>query len=79
MAVKIRLKKMGRKGVPFYRLVAVDSRGKRDGRVLEYLGTYDPLKQDDKVKLSMDRIDAWIKKGAVPSETVASFLKTRKV
>ena len=72
--VKIRLYRTGAKKRPSYRVVAVDSRTKRQGRVLEYLGTYDPL-NDGAVQLRRAAIDAWVAKGAVLSDTVASLLR----
>ncbi len=75
MAVVLRLTRRGRKKKPFYRVVAADSRFPRDGRFLEILGTYDPLKSEDNIKVDADKASAWIKKGAKPSRTVASLLK----
>ncbi|CAI2719046.1 30S ribosomal protein S16 [Nitrospina watsonii] len=75
MAVVIRLTRRGSKKKPFYRVVAADSRCPRDGRFLEILGTYDPLKTDDGVKIDADKAQNWIQKGAKPSRTVATLLK----
>jgi small subunit ribosomal protein S16 len=77
MAVKLRMKRMGNTHRPFYRVVSVDQRKKRDGRVIEQLGTYDPLMADEggQVKLDLARCAYWISVGAQPSETVASLLK----
>ena len=75
MPVVIRLTRRGAKKKPFYRLVAADNRSPRDGRFLEILGTYDPLKAEDNFKVDADKATAWIKKGAQPSKTVASLLK----
>jgi len=69
--VVIRLTRKGRKKNPFYRIVAADSRMPRDGRFLENLGTYDPLKKE--VKMNLERIDHWIKVGAKMSDTVAKL------
>jgi small subunit ribosomal protein S16 len=69
------LTRRGAKKKPFYRIVATDSRNPRDGRFLEVLGTYDPLKTEDNIKVDADKAMAWIKKGAQPSQTVASLLK----
>jgi small subunit ribosomal protein S16 len=69
------LTRRGAKKKPFYRIVATDSRNPRDGRFLEVLGTYDPLKTEDNIKVDADKTMAWIKKGAQPSQTVASLLK----
>jgi small subunit ribosomal protein S16 len=81
MAVKLRLKRLGRRHRSFYRLSAMDSRSPRDGRVLEELGTYDPENKDAaaQVTLSADRIKYWLGRGAVPSETVASLLKKQGI
>ncbi|MBN2056840.1 30S ribosomal protein S16 [bacterium] len=73
--VKIRLKRLGAKKLPRYRVVAVDSRGKRDGRVLENLGWMNPQADPPTVELHKERVMEWLAKGAVPSETVASVLK----
>lgn len=77
MAVKLRLKRLGRKNHPFYRLNAIDSRTPRDGRVIEELGHYDPLNKDkDKQFVAkIDRCRHWLEVGAIPSETVSSLLK----
>lgn len=68
MAVKIRLMRIGARGRPFYRVVAVDERAKRTGGYLELLGTYNPLTEPKEVNLKQDRVDAWIKNGAVLSD-----------
>ena len=75
MAVRIRMKMMGRKHRHYFRIVAIDSRQPRDGRVLEELGTYDPMvkNNDDRVTLKPDRIKYWMSVGALPSEKVAVF------
>ena len=77
MAVKLRLKRMGRKNHPFYRLNAIDSRSPRDGRVIEQLGHYDPRNKDQSKQFVADieRCKYWLSVGAVPSETVSSLLK----
>ncbi len=75
MPVVLRLTRRGAKKKPFYRIVATDSRNPRDGRFLEVLGTYDPLKTEDNIKVDADKAMAWIKKGAQPSQMVASLLK----
>ena len=77
MAVKIRLKRMGRKHRPFYRVNAINSRNPRDGAVLEELGFYDPIAKDETKKfvVNLDRARYWLDQGAIPSETVSSFLK----
>jgi len=77
VAVRIRLKKTGRRHLPSYRIVATDARTKRDGRVLEVLGSYDPLAKDTakQVVVKSDRVRYWLGVGAQPSDTVASLLK----
>ena len=76
MAVKLRLKRMGSKKRPFYRIVAADARSPRDGRFIEILGTYNPLLETDKVTLKEERIVAWLKDGAQPTDTVKSILSS---
>lgn len=77
MAVRLRLQKTGRKNRPCYRLVAVDARTKRDGKIIENLGVYDPLaaEAEKQVAIKRDRIEYWLGVGAQPSDTVASILK----
>lgn len=77
MAVKIRMKKMGRKHRPFFRICAIDSRNPRDGRVLEELGTYDPMVPDADARtlLKPERIAYWIGVGAQPSDKVRTLIK----
>ncbi len=70
MAVKLRLTRFGAKKFPFYRIVAVDSREKRDGNYLELLGTYNPLTKPEEVKLNEELIIKWLKNGAIPTDTV---------
>jgi small subunit ribosomal protein S16 len=79
MAVKLRLKRMGRSNHPFYRLNAIDSRTPRDGRVIEELGYYDPKNKDQEKQFiaKIDRCKHWLDVGAVPSETVSSLLKKK--
>jgi small subunit ribosomal protein S16 len=74
MAVKIRLKRMGAKKNPFYRIVVADSRYPRDGRFIEEIGYYDPMKDTDNVKLNTEAVDKWIKNGAQPTETVKKLI-----
>ncbi|WP_045211945.1 30S ribosomal protein S16 [Desulfonatronovibrio magnus] len=75
MALKIRLTRMGSKKKPFYRVVALDSATRRDGRALEYLGYYNPMKEPAEVNIDMERVQVWIDQGAKPSNTVKSLLK----
>lgn len=79
MAVKIRLLRMGRKKRPFYRIVAIDSRARRDGRYLENLGHYDPLANPAIVKIDKEKVLAWLEKGAIPSETVFNLLQKQGI
>ena len=78
MAVKLRLKRTGRKHLPCYRLNAIDSRAPRDGRAIEELGVYDPLQKDPEKQINFkrERIEYWLSVGAVPTETVANLLET---
>ena len=77
MAVRIRMKRLGRKHRPYYRIVAIDHRQPRDGRIIEELGTYDPMVKntDERVKLRPDRVKYWMGVGAKPSENVEVLLK----
>ena len=74
MSVKIRMRRMGPKRKPFYRIVVADSRMPRDGRFIEEVGYYNPLTNPDEVKLEEDKIFEWLEKGAQPSDTVRSLL-----
>lgn len=74
MSVKIRMRRMGSKRKPFYRIVVADSRMSRDGRFIEEVGYYNPLTNPDEVKLEEDKIFEWLEKGAQPSDTVRSLL-----
>ncbi len=73
--VKIRLRRMGAKKAPFYRIVVADSRSPRDGRFIEEIGTYNPMLEPSEVKVDADKVKEWIKNGAQPTETVKSLLK----
>ena len=75
MAVRIRLRRVGTKNVPVYRIVVADGRSPRDGRFIENIGTYDPRKGSDNFKVDVERAKHWIQKGAQPSDTVRSILK----
>ena len=75
MAVKIRLTRMGKKKAPFYRIVVADSRNKRDGRVIEEIGTYDPNTCPSTYKVDEEAAKKWLANGAQPTETVAKILK----
>ncbi len=74
MSVKIRMRRMGSKRKPFYRIVVADSRMPRDGRFIEEVGYYNPLTNPDEVKLEEDKIFEWLEKGAQPSDSVRSLL-----
>ncbi|MHB1135248.1 MAG: 30S ribosomal protein S16 [Coriobacteriia bacterium] len=78
MAVKIRLARAGAKKAPFYRVVAADSRAPRDGRFIEILGRYNPRTDPSTIDIDVEKIDAWIAKGATPSETVAKLIAIAK-
>ena len=73
--VKIRLRRLGAKKAPFYRIVVADSRSPRDGRFIEEIGTYNPVVNPAELKVDVDRAQAWIKTGAQPTETVRDLLK----
>ncbi|MDD4036466.1 MAG: 30S ribosomal protein S16 [Bacilli bacterium] len=74
MAVKLRLKRMGAKKRPFYRIVAADSRSPRDGRFIELIGTYNPLTEPKEVKIDEEKALKWLNNGAKPSDTVRNLL-----
>ncbi|MDD6063005.1 MAG: 30S ribosomal protein S16 [Acutalibacteraceae bacterium] len=75
MAVKIRLRRMGAKKAPFYRVVVADSRYPRDGRFIEEIGTYNPLMEPAEVKIDAEKAQQWIKNGAQPTDTVKALFK----
>ncbi len=75
MPVRIRLKRIGTKNTPVFRLVVADGRSPRDGKFLEEIGTYNPLKAGDNFTVNLERANYWISVGAQPSETVASMIK----
>lgn len=75
MAVKLRLKRMGKKKAPFYRIVAADIRSPRDGRFIEGIGTYDPSVEPSLVKVDAEAAKKWLQNGAQPTETVQKLLK----
>ena len=79
MAVKIRLRRMGAKKAPFYRVVVADSRYPRDGRFIEIIGTYNPLVEPSEVKIDGDKVLAWMKNGAQPTDTVKVLLKKQGI
>jgi small subunit ribosomal protein S16 len=78
MAVSIRLRREGSKNRPYYRIVVADSRGPRDGKFIEILGTYDPKLTGQNSSFSVERAEYWMSKGAQPSDTVRSLIKKQK-
>ena len=74
MAVKIRLTRLGRKKMPFYRIIVADIEAKRDGKFLDILGTYDPMKDPAEVKIDTDKLKTWLDRGAKPTNTVKSLI-----
>ena len=79
MAVVMRLRRMGGNQRPFYRLVVTDSRNPREGRFLERLGDYNPMRETDNLNLKPERIEHWLKVGAIPSERVSQLLRTKGI
>lgn len=75
MSVKIRLKRMGAKKAPFYRLVVADSRSPRDGKFIEEIGYYNPITEPAEIKIDAEKAKKWLSNGAQPSDTVKSLLK----
>lgn len=78
MAVKIRLTRMGSKKRPFYRIIAVNSETRRDGRALDFLGHYNPMREPVEIRIDHDKVKQWMDKGAQPSDTVRSLLRQAK-
>ena len=79
MSVKIRLKRMGQKKKPFYRVVVADSRSPRDGKFIEEIGYYNPLVEEKTVKVDSEKVQQWIKNGAKPTDTVDRLFKNNGV
>ncbi len=79
MALKMRLKRLGRKGKPFYHIVVTDSRNARNGRFIERIGHYDPMPELSAIEFNLERVLHWYKIGARPSDCFASILKAKKV
>ncbi|SDK40306.1 small subunit ribosomal protein S16 [Maridesulfovibrio ferrireducens] len=75
MALKLRLTRMGSKKRPFYRIVAINSSTRRDGRPLEFIGYYNPMVEPVELKINMEKVQAWMDKGAKPSDTVKALIK----
>lgn len=73
--VKIRLRREGAKGRPYYRIVVADGRARREGAFIEMIGTHDPMKEEGGTTIDLEKADAWIGKGAQPSETVMNLIK----
>lgn len=76
MAVRLRLKRLGARHRPFYRIVAADSRSPRDGRFIETIGTYNPLTDPSEIKVKVDRLAYWLSVGALPTDSVRQLLRT---
>ena len=79
MAVKIRLRRMGAKKAPFYRVIVADSRAPRNGKFIEEIGTYDPLTNPSTIKIDADAAKMWIANGAQPTDTVKALLKKSNI
>ena len=79
MAVKIRLRRMGQKKAPFYRIVVADSRSPRDGRFIEQIGHYNPMTEPAEVKIDAEKAKKWIANGAQPTDTVKALLKKSNI
>ena len=75
----IRLSRIGKRKKPFYRVVVIESSRARNGRVVEAVGTYDPLKKPAEIKLDSERVKYWLGSGAQPSDTVRSFIRLQKI
>ena len=73
--VKIRLQRQGKKKAPFYHIVVADSRSKRDGKIIEQLGTFDPMTEPSTVVLDKEKVEKWIKNGAKPTDTVKKLIE----
>lgn len=73
--VKIRLQRFGKKKAPFYHIVVADSRSPRDSKVIEQLGTYDPMTNPETIVLDKDKVEKWIKNGAKPTDTVKALIE----
>lgn len=78
MAVKIRLKRMGAKKSPFYRIVVADARSPRDGKFIEEIGYYNPLKNPEEIKMDIQKVDKWMSDGAQPTDRVKDIIKKAK-
>ena len=76
--VKIRLQRQGAKKAPFYHIVVADSRSPRDGKIIEQIGTYDPMTEPSTIVLNQEKLEKWIKNGAKPTETVKALIEKAK-
>ncbi len=76
--VKIRLQREGKKKAPFYHIVVADSRSPRDGKIIEQIGTYDPMSNPSIINLNKEKVEQWIKNGAKPTETVKKIIEQAK-
>ena len=76
--VKIRLQREGKKKAPFYHIVVADSRSPRDGKIVEQIGTYDPMTNPSTIVLDKEKVEKWIKNGAKPTDTVKALIKQAK-
>ena len=76
--VKIRLQRFGKKKAPFYHIVVADSRSPRDGRIIEQIGTFDPMTDPSTIKIDKEKADKWIKNGAKPTDTVKALIEKAK-
>ena len=79
MAVKIRLTRLGAKKAPFYRVIVADSRSPRDGRFIDDIGYYNPMTSPAEIKIDSEKANAWLAKGATPTETVKTLLKKSEI
>ena len=76
--VKIRLQRAGKKKAPFYHIVVADSKSPRDGKIIDLLGTYDPMTEPSTIKLDMEKVEKWLKNGAKPTDTVKALIEKAK-
>ena len=76
--VKIRLQRQGKKKAPFYHIVVADSRSPRDGKIIEQIGTYDPMKEPSEIKIDKEKVEKWIKNGAKPTDSVKTLIEKAK-
>ncbi len=76
--VKIRLQREGKKKAPFYHIVVADSRSPRDGKIIEQIGTYDPMTEPSTIKLDKEKFEKWVKNGAKPTDTVKNLVENAK-